>query len=505
MLKGMTSAVSSRGAYARCSNPVLTAAPPAVVGLTTTMKSDRGGLWLQREGSTLRRVMKDATSASGLCGICLALSLGLAGAQAADYYVSTAGSDSNPGSAAQPFRTITQAYSHAAAGVTIHVLPGVYTDYTSGWGIHLGRNGTASAPIVLRSEVRGGAIIDGQNTSDRGEGFYVDGDYNIVDGFEVRNAPLGGFAMYGNNNQILNNHIHHNGSPASTSTNGRDGAYSDPNTSGNVYAGNTIDHNGRSGSNLDHGLYLCGDNEVVLNNVLLANSSCGLQIAGYSTVSNMKVYNNVMAFNGTDGIVLWQDLSGIDIKNNIFYQNGHWGVGSCEATGGGVVLNNNLSSGNGYGEFDFAGSGSTYSYSQAGNVFADPRLINASSGSFDPHLAAGSPGIRAGLNLYSVFTTDMTGAARPATGAWDLGVYICGGSVQVQVPCRIGRASGNGMQITWPSTAGKIYQVAYKVRLSDSAWTNLGGPITAAGTTSSCTDTAASTQSQRYYRVVQTN
>src|SRR3954447_21201935 len=93
----------------------------------------------------------------------LSLILSLASTQAATLYVSTQGSDSNPGTSAQPFRTITHAYGLASAGTTILVLPGVYTDYTSGWGLHLHSSGTASNPIVLRSQVRGGAVIDGQN------------------------------------------------------------------------------------------------------------------------------------------------------------------------------------------------------------------------------------------------------------------------------------------------------------------------------------------------------
>src|SRR6266513_4988247 len=276
----------------------------------------------------------------------LILSLALVRAQGADLYVSTQGNDSNPGTSTQPFRTITRAYSLAGPGVTINVMPGVYTDYSSGWGLHLGASGTASSPIVLRSQVRGGAIIDGQNLSDRNKGIYLDGSYNIVDGFEIRGGPNGGITIWGNYNQILNNEIHHNGNPASTSTNGKDGVYSGEGTHNNIYTANYIHDNGRAGSNLDHGLYLCGANEAVLNNILVRNVATGLQIAGYSTVSNMKVYNNVIAWNGTCGIILWQALSGVDIKNNILYQNGHYGLGSFAATGSGVVVDHNLSYGN---------------------------------------------------------------------------------------------------------------------------------------------------------------
>ena len=100
---------------------------------------------------------------------CLLVWVGILGAvvpaRAADLYVSTQGSDSNSGTSAQPFRTITYAYSKASAGTIIHVAAGVYYDFTSGWGIRLGKSGTASAPIALQSSVRGGAVIDGQNNA----------------------------------------------------------------------------------------------------------------------------------------------------------------------------------------------------------------------------------------------------------------------------------------------------------------------------------------------------
>jgi len=356
----------------------------------------------------------------------LILTSALVRTQGADFYVSTQGSDSNPGTTAQPFRTITRAYSLAAPGVMIHVLPGVYTDYTKGWGLHLGASGTAASPIVLRSEVIGGAVIDGQNASDRNEGIYLDGSYNIVDGFEIRGGPNGGISIWGNGNQILNNEIHHNGNPASTSTNGKDGVYSNQGTRDNIYLANSIHDNGRTGSNLDHGLYLCGANEIVLNNVLVRNAATGLQIAGYTTVSNMKVYNNVVAFNGTSGVILWLALSGVDIRNNIIYQNGSLGINSWDAHGSGVVIDHNLLFGNGSGNYNFINGGSDYSYTLGTTISSAPLFVNSTSAGFDPHLGAGSPAINAGVNLSSFFNTDKDGVARSASGAWDLGAYEYG-------------------------------------------------------------------------------
>jgi hypothetical protein len=343
-------------------------------------------------------------------------------------YVSTQGSDSNPGTSAQPVRTITRAYALASAGTTIMVAPGVYTDYQSGWGLRLGKSGTASSPIILKSQVKWGAIIDGQSVSDRYQAIYIDGSYNVVDGFEIRGGPDGGISIWGSGNQILNNHIHHNGTRASSSGLGQDGIYSSQSTANNRYIGNFIRDNGRPGSNLDHALYLCGDNEWVLNNVLLRNAAWGLHIAGYTTVSNLKAYNNVIAHNGKGGIMIWMAVSGVDIKNNIIFQNGQYGLTSFDAHGSGVVVDRNLVFGNTSGNYNFTAGSSDYSYSLGTTISSAPQFVNSSYAGFDAQLSSSSPAIGAGLNLSSIFTTDVTGATRASSGAWDLGAYAYGSS-----------------------------------------------------------------------------
>jgi parallel beta helix pectate lyase-like protein len=302
------------------------------------------------------------------------------------------------------------------------VAPGVYTDYTSGWGLRLGASGTASSPIVLRSEVKGAAIIDGRNAADRHVAIYLDGSYNIIDGFQITGGPDGGIKIWGNGNQILNNEIHHNGNPANTSTYGQDGVYSDKNTRDNVYRANYVHDNGRAGSNLDHGMYLCGDNEMVMNNVSLRNSAYGLQVAGYSTVSNMRVYNNVLAFNGKGGMILWQALSGVEIKNNIIYRNTSYGIDSWGAHGSGIAIDHNLVFGNGSGNYSFTGGASDYTYTLGSTISAEPLFANATSAAFDPHLKLGSPAVDVGLALSQV-TQDIDGNPRPSGPAWDIGAY----------------------------------------------------------------------------------
>jgi len=348
-------------------------------------------------------------------------------------YVSTQGNDANPGTDAQPFRTITRAYNLAVAGTTIIVLPGVYTDYQTGWGFRMGRWGSAGNPIILKSSVRGGAVIDGENFSDRNQGVYLDGSYNVLDGFEIRNGPKGGIAIWGNDNKILNCKIHHNGNIPSSSTFGQDGILSGENTRNNVYDSNLVSDNGRAGSNLDHGLYLCGDNELVINNILIRNASYGLHVAGYTTISNMQVYNNVIAHNGRSGIILWMALAGIQIKNNIIFRNARFGFDSWDAHGSGVVLDRNIVNGNASGNYNFINGGSNYSYTLGSTIAGDPLFVNGAASGFDAHITASSPAVQSGLNLSAIFNTDYDGNARSPSAPWDLGVYA-GTSIQPPPP-----------------------------------------------------------------------
>lgn len=77
-------------------------------------------------------------------------------AWAATYYVSTSGSDSNPGTQAAPFRTIAHAVDKMVAGDTTYVKGGVYRE----GNIRFGRSGTESAPIKLLNAPGEFPIID---------------------------------------------------------------------------------------------------------------------------------------------------------------------------------------------------------------------------------------------------------------------------------------------------------------------------------------------------------
>jgi hypothetical protein len=190
------------------------------------------------------------------------------------------------------------------------------------------------------------AVIDASGQSDRYYGVHAVGNYHVIDGFKITGSRYTAVFVNGSNNQFINNEVYNNGKVYDAGHTGNNGFISDKTTSGNYYGQNYVHDNGGAYGIYDHGLYLSGTNEAVINNIVTGSPGAGLQIAGYTTVSGLKVYNNLFAYNGTWGIVLWLAVKNIQIYNNIIVWNGTYGIGSTAATGGGVAIFNNVIYGN---------------------------------------------------------------------------------------------------------------------------------------------------------------
>jgi nitrous oxidase accessory protein NosD len=113
----------------------------------------------------------------------LTLSSGPAGAGAV-YYVASNGSDRDPGSAQQPFRTIAYAVTRARAGDLVLVNPGQYKE-----SVAITAAGTPGAPIVVRGLP--GAVLTSPDPTRSLSAFDVGGHaaFVTVQGFEL----AGGF------------------------------------------------------------------------------------------------------------------------------------------------------------------------------------------------------------------------------------------------------------------------------------------------------------------------
>lgn len=236
---------------------------------------------------------------------------------AADIYVASSGSDSNPGTQARPFREIRQALKSVSPGDTIYVGPGAYKGFDA-VGI-----GSADQVTRLVSTERQAVIL---KTTDRG----INNPNNmvlwqctnfVVEGLQSYDADSAGMRIV-ECNRVTVRHC-------TFGNNWRWGIVTSHSED------LVLEYNDCYGSGEQHGIYVAnsGDRPVVRGNRLHHNVGSGLR-------------SNGDVVQGGDGII-----SGALIENNLIYNNGSLGGAAINADGlqDGIIRNNvifnNLSTG----------------------------------------------------------------------------------------------------------------------------------------------------------------
>jgi hypothetical protein len=203
-----------------------------------------------------------------------------------------------------------------------------------------------------------------------------------------------------------------------------DGSYDSESCSYITYDGNVIHDIGRIGPptvnfNLDHGIYTCGDHNVITNNIFYDNKAgWGVQVAGYDTVDDLVISNNTfVGGNSRDHIVLWQPCHNILIQNNIFYKPPRQNeINFYEADLKNVIIRHNLVFGSGLKDDDDNGV-CQVSDTVTGKA---PEFVDAAKHDF--RLKPTSPAIDAGTADRAP-RTDLEGRPRPQGAGFDLGAY----------------------------------------------------------------------------------
>lgn len=342
-----------------------------------------------------------------------------------DHYVSSDGSDSNPGTQNQPWATFSKADSVAVAGDTIHVLPGTY----SVTRINTKRSGTAANRITWVSDVKWAAHLVGNNLASD----YIwqsRGDYVTIQGFDVSGPRGYGIRSTASFTVLAHNHVHN--LTGSCSSYGGAG----------IYIGNYIADGGEIYGNIVH--------DVAQN----LNVACSNNHGIYTTHPHVNVYNNMIYRNWAWGIQAGHAASDSVISHNLVYQNGRGAisVGGDSASGyttENTIVSNNLVIYNGFvwttsatvRENDSVGIDTNANQFlnnlffgnrkrdyglingiASGSIDANPMLANYQpDGSGDYHLTAGSPAIDAGV--ITSFSRDFDGILRPQGSAPDIGPY----------------------------------------------------------------------------------
>ncbi|MFF0015345.1 sigma-70 family RNA polymerase sigma factor [Streptomyces sp. NPDC005374] len=131
------------------------------------------------------------------------------GVATADYYVAPDGADTNPGTLARPFATLTRAVAEVRPGQTVAVRGGTYHPTTT---IALKVSGTADRRITVSNYRDERPLFDGARFS-AGTPFVVQsGAYLTVRGLEIVNAPDIAYACASCHDDVLDRlSVHDNG------------------------------------------------------------------------------------------------------------------------------------------------------------------------------------------------------------------------------------------------------------------------------------------------------
>ncbi len=311
------------------------------------------------------------------------------------YYVSPSGDDNNPGTEAEPWRTVGKAAATLAAGETAYLRAGTYnervvpansgaagayityaaypgeTPVIDGAGINLPLDWGGLFDISSRSYIRVvGLTIKNAGPHDNNPGILVDGSsyitikdnhtvntvssgigvwasaHVIIDGNEVEGACNDGeeecITVAGTSDfEVKYNHVHDSG-PGAKGGEGID--VKDGSSNGTVHHNHVHDIN-RLGIYVDAWDKETRAIEVYANNVhdcrgdgfTLASEAGGL-------LKDVKIYNNLVYNNYDNGLGIFDygepgvqrhPIENVRIVNNTFYNNGRNGWG------GGIIIENN--------------------------------------------------------------------------------------------------------------------------------------------------------------------
>lgn len=222
---------------------------------------------------------------------------------ATTYYVSTTGSDTNPGTATAPFKTFAKAASVLTAGSTLQVAAGTYHETLA-----IANSGTASAPITV---IGNGALLDMQSANQYG--IKITGSYINISKFEVTKATGFGIYVAGKYDIVDSNIVHDNVTENGIGTCGIASSWGSA-LKIKVGADHVIVRNNKVYNNCGEGIAITrGVSTLVENNTAYDNYSVNIYIdnSPYTTVQNNLSYclgTHLKNGNRPSGISLGEEL-----------------------------------------------------------------------------------------------------------------------------------------------------------------------------------------------------
>lgn len=439
------------------------------------------------------------------------------------YYVSPQGNDTNPGTKAQPWKTVQYAVNQTAPGDMVLVENGVYQG-----PVIMTRSGTPGAYITLKSINKWGAIIEVQQGEGPEDGIKAAANYLTIDGFELYDVAPGvghhgnGITIYDNHHvNVRNNKVHDFGGS------GIQAAHFDH----VLIENNVVYDNAKYNPNQPSGISLWqaravdnapGYHAVIRNNRSYGNINLVPNNAGETRDGNgiliddfwnstgeetniifphrTLIENNLCYDNGGKGIQVFKS-NHVDIFNNTAYHNNHdqqnpgtWRAELSLAYGGDTIWRNNIGVANPGGgilawnrgiliarsgeaiwenNITFNGTPGDYSvnidngavsedYVIENNILGvDPKFQGA--GGQDFSLTLQSPAVNAGSDAIVSFI-DINYLGRPE-GEVDIGAFELNGEpLPVELTSFDARLSGRAIHLVW-TTASELNNAGFAVEL----------------------------------------
>jgi parallel beta-helix repeat protein len=376
-------------------------------------------------------------------------------ARAATYYVALSGNNTNSCESAKnistPKRTIHAALSCLAAGDTLYIRGGTYTESFNSNVVTIPIGTSWSAPVTIAGYPGERVVLNPYGSSVIGLGhayiqyvifdnLHLDGTNLIRDtnstnvvsiawgqvpnvnhikimNSEVYNSPWNGLIVGGSDIHLINLDVHDNGwwTQQIGYGPGANGAYlwfsnsevvggkyyrnlsygirvfdsaSTRNAQNNVVRDTTVFANGNPKGG--GGIVLGDSNNMAYNNIIYGNFGWGVNVIEKLTLTtNTRVYNNTL-YNNSYGIWVYPGTSSTKVINNILFQSG-------------TIGNNGVNS------------------DLRKNFIGDPKFMNAAAQNFK--LQLGSPSIDDGISLINEVPKDIAGTSRPQGVTFDIGAY----------------------------------------------------------------------------------
>lgn len=338
------------------------------------------------------------------------------------FYVSPTGSDTNTGSEAAPWHTLSYAFSQLDPGETLLVRGGTDAVSKTRAPDYVGdfiytRVGTATAPITVAAYPGETPIIEPASR----EPLRVKGTaaYTTFRGLAIQKAKTGSNYQ---NVYVLEqaNHITFERDLIRWALEGS-GVFVDDTTNHIDFIANRVYEN--NGLNQHQGIYHEGDDSVIARNVVYGHTN-GFGIQVKTGANNVVVAQNTTADNHYSGIVIMDTATNTRVVNNISAFNGDYGIRGFDDSPGGTIgtntSNNNLLYGNGAGTCANQKAGIIACGTQLPS--ADPQFVNRVGR--DYRIASTSPAVDQAIQPWT-YLPDASGGGvqgfQPDVGAYEGG------------------------------------------------------------------------------------